>query len=382
MNNKSENTSGAFLTKVSAVLKTLKIDPDKPVTFVQQLAVMCVVLFVSCLLFTVVYIFQAVRYGGEANAAQTTLSEESSATQQQSSAAAAPAGQSSQQEKQSSEKSGAGKTPGKGTACSELFDSMTTVTKSADDIHNGALILVNKDYSCRTDGENVESLMSVKTGSYLVSDATVSLDSSIVENVNDFFDDFASIYGDTDVMVACGYRSYSTQVGLFNQEIYNKGEREAENWVAPPGYSEHQTGYAFDLDLNISGQSGIKYDGEGVYSWLNENCGNYGFTLRYRSGKESVTGYSYEPWHFRYVGLPHSVYMEDNNLVFEEYIEMLRSYTVDNALVLTDNNGGGWCVYYVPGEQFGDTSVPVPEGYDYTISGDNVSGFIVTVKKY
>ena len=57
MNNKSENTSGAFLTKVSAVLKTLKIDPDKPVTFVQQLAVMCVVLFVSCLLFTVVYIF-------------------------------------------------------------------------------------------------------------------------------------------------------------------------------------------------------------------------------------------------------------------------------------------------------------------------------------
>lgn len=380
MNKGSGNSSGSFIYKVSYFLNKLKIDPDKPVTFAQQLSVMCVILFISCMLFSVVYLIQSMRTNSVVDAAQTSLSGKS---QSQTSASEVSAPEKSTPPVQ--ESSAHGETSmeeSDGTPCENLFGSMTTVKKSADDIHTGALILVNKDYSCRTDGENVESLMNVKSSSYLVSDANVSLDSGIIDDVNEFFDDFASIYGETDLMMACGYRSYSTQVGLFNEEIYNEGEVEAENWVAPPGYSEHQTGYVFDLDLYITGKSGIKYDGEGIYSWLNENCGNYGFTLRYKSGKESITGYSYEPWHFRYVGLPHSVYLEEHYMAYEEYLDMIYKHTSDNVLQLNDNNGGGWCVYYVPGESYGETDVPVPEDYEYTISGDNVGGFIVTVKMY
>ena len=117
------------------------------------------------------------------------------------------------------------------------------------------------------------------------------------------------------------YRSYYTQYDLYYNYVYNYGEDSANTFSARPGFSEHQTGLAFDiggLDRSLWAKEGFKHTDEA--KWLAENCYKYGFILRYPEGKEWKTGYMYESWHFRYVGLEHSINFKDNNLTLEEYL--------------------------------------------------------------
>lgn len=381
------NNNGKSSRSLLEILRELFIiDQNKPVQFRQQLAFMCAVLLVFCISFSAFYVVRiaAQSASGSENipvqsAAGGALPQQSEETPSPESSA--PAAESSEEKPESSkQESSKEEESGETTFDVSQLGEITTTTRSADDVHLGSLILVNKDFSCRTDGENTEGLMDRKSGSYIVFDATVSLDRDIIDDVNRFFDDFESVYGETDVMMACGYRSYFQQVQLYSNEIENAGEDEAERWVAPPGYSEHQTGYAFDLDLTVEGQSGLKFDGEGIYSWLDENCGNYGLIVRYKEGKEDITGYAFEPWHFRYVGQPHSTYMENSGLTLEEYLDLIAGHSYENALHFYDIYGNSYCVYYVPAEDYGDTEIPVPDGYDYSVSGNNMDGFIVTVE--
>ena len=189
------------------------------------------------------------------------------------------------------------------------------------------------------------------------------------------------MYGKTDVMIACGYRSSSTQAELYRKEVESVGEEQADLLVAPPGYSEHQTGLAFDLNLNVdTGEGGIQYDGSDIYSWINNHCYNYGFIIRYPEGKEKITGYSYEPWHFRYVGKS-AGYMKSNDLTLEEYIDRVHTTSVSDPMMIVGGNYP-YYVYYVKAEEGGSTKIPLPaEHYGYEISGDNYSGFIVTVHR-
>ena len=127
------------------------------------------------------------------------------------------------------------------------------------------------------------------------------------------------------------------------------------------------------------GTSGIDYDGEGIYAWINENCYQYGFILHYLKGKETTTGYEYEPWHFRYVGIPAATYIMKHGITLEEYIQMLeKNYSAENPLVIEGDDDKVWCTYYVKADEGSDTDIPVPKNYRYTVSGDNFSGFIVT----
>ncbi len=262
----------------------------------------------------------------------------------------------------------------------ELMKKVDIISLPYEEIHNGELILVNKEHQCTHNGESVVSLLNVKTGTYVVADASVSVDQGIVDNVNHMFDDFYDIYGESKVMIACGYRSSELQSELYEAETDREGEDTADIWVAPPGYSEHQTGYAFDLDLMVEdGGIGIDYDGKGNYSWLNENCCQYGFIVRYLEGKENITGYEYEPWHFRYVGVPAATYIMENELTLEEYMDTVQKYSIQKPLMIKGINDEVWYTYYVPAQEKDKTEVPVPQNYSYTISGDNFSGFIVTV---
>ncbi len=383
--NKEKEKKESALRRFFRIPQILKIDFDKPVSFKQQMAVMGTVLFASCFLFTVVYAVQL--YSGnivskdEAHAAESI---QTSVVKEGESGGKTPSGDKtvSYPEKERITKITSAK--------KDIFKNMTSVVKTQEDVYNGSLILVNKNYPCRFDGENVKLLYEDQNGSYILSDYSVGIAEESVESFNSFLWDFASIFGDTDIMIACGYRSKETQESLKNAEISRSDETTAEQWLAPPGYSEHQTGYAFDFDLNLAdgGKAGINYDGEGDYSWLNNNCGEYGFILRYRKDREDITGYQYEPWHFRYVGYPHSQYIEDHDIVFEEYIAFVHKHQADNAIIMEDHNGQKWCIYYVPADSSGSTNVPVPDDREFTISGDNTvgsddssgGGFIVTVK--
>lgn len=113
------------------------------------------------------------------------------------------------------------------------------------------------------------------------------------------------------------YRSYETQTGLYNRYVSIDGKANAERYSARPGYSEHQTGLA--LDINTASIS-AHFENTVEYAWLQENCAKFGFMLRYPQDKESITGYRYEPWHYRYVGQAIAQTCMDQGLTYEEYL--------------------------------------------------------------
>ncbi len=100
-----------------------------------------------------------------------------------------------------------------------------------------------------------------------------------------------------------GYRSYQYQLELHQKYTDQWGAEQADRVSAEAGHSEHQTGLAFDI-LGSTHEGGLSesFDQTGDFAWLQEHCWEYGFILRYLEGKEQQTGYSYEPWHYRYIG--------------------------------------------------------------------------------
>lgn len=110
------------------------------------------------------------------------------------------------------------------------------------------------------------------------------------------------------------YRSYETQRVLYNN-YYKRDGMLADTYSARPGHSEHQTGLAFDV-----GSIDNSYGDTAAGKWLAINCMNYGFIIRYPNGKESITGYKYEPWHIRYVGVSVATEIMNNGITLEEYL--------------------------------------------------------------
>ena len=116
------------------------------------------------------------------------------------------------------------------------------------------------------------------------------------------------------------YRSYNYQLNLYNRYVASNGFNEAETFSARAGYSEHQTGLATDI-LNKRLDYISSSDTE--YTWLINNSYKYGFHLRYPKGKENITGYMYEEWHFRYLGVEIATYLHEHDMTYDEYVARL-----------------------------------------------------------
>lgn len=120
--------------------------------------------------------------------------------------------------------------------------------------------------------------------------------------------------------VMSAYRSYSYQTELFNNKVAQLGsEEEASKIVQYPGASEHQSGLCCDMH-NIP-SADTSYESDDSAKWLAENCYKFGFILRYPKDKTDITGVSYEPWHFRFVGRYHASKIHELGLCLEEYME-------------------------------------------------------------
>ena len=121
---------------------------------------------------------------------------------------------------------------------------------------------------------------------------------------------------------ASGYRSYATQKSLFASYVQRDGEEAASRYSARPGHSEHSTGLAMDVS-GISGKCAVKdcFGDTEEAKWLGEHVYEHGFIIRYPQGKEDITGYKYEPWHLRYVGLELAVAIKESGLTLEEYYD-------------------------------------------------------------
>ena len=262
-----------------------------------------------------------------------------------------------------------------------IFNTIAVPTKNK---FYGDLILVNNDHEYFSSGkEDLVSIMEMndeKEISYFTSvDYTYTILRSVYEPMVDMIKDFYDKYSNDTLIIYGSYRTKEFQEQLYKERQENDESSEAP-LVAKPGFSEHETGYAFDFSESVD----YDYEGTGDFAWINENSYKYGFIVRYTEEKEKITQIRPEPWHFRYVGIPHAYYMAKNDLCLEEYIQLLSEkhpYSGEH-LEITTEDGKNYEVYFFASDDGAETTdVPVPTGYKYDISGNNVDGFIVTVHK-
>ena len=260
------------------------------------------------------------------------------------------------------------------------------VTLTADDVHRGDLILVStlleRAYVFPKDERDLVTLYGNKSGSYRVSSSAIKLSRTTMAALDEMFDAFFAETGSRDYQITQGYRTLEEQTEIYDdyQEIY--GAEQGALLAARPGYSEHHTGMA--IDMNVYTTAGVSYslatagDTDPIYTWIYTNAAKYGFVLRYPDSKTAVTGITNEPWHFRYVGRGHAAYMAENSLTLEEYLARVAGYSAASPLKFAAD-GVRYTVYYVP-LSGSETKIELPAGADYTVSGDNDAGFIVTLR--
>ena len=244
-------------------------------------------------------------------------------------------------------------------------------TKSAAAIHEGILLLVNPENEYKFPETAEKSLVYIddyrvkaEDGRfvYTLSKQQYKLQMSAIDSLNAMMLKNYEITGDI-IKISDAYRTLEAQEGM----------------DFDPGYSDHHTGYCFSIRNNADSSV---LDAE---HWIYENCHKYGFVVRYPAGKENWTGIKEEyTYCLRYVGVPHATYMYENNLCMEEYLDLLKNSYSSAAKRLTISAADGFLydVYYVAASNSEITTIDVPTSdFSYTVSGDNRSGFIVTVKK-
>ena len=122
---------------------------------------------------------------------------------------------------------------------------------------------------------------------------------------------------DLSIIAMSTYRSYNYQVNLYNRYVKEDGKEAADTYSGRPGFSEHQSGLA--VDVYNGKEDYTNFENTKEFEWMQENAYKYGFILRFPKDKTKQTGYEYESWHYRYVGIEIATYIHKHNLSFEEY---------------------------------------------------------------
>ncbi len=239
-----------------------------------------------------------------------------------------------------------------------------TIRVTDEQMTRGNLVLVNKDHPIDPEAvpKDIVTLFENQDlmYGYVVLDNTIRLSRSVAENFRNMIE-AAGEDGVNRFMISSGYRDEDEQERLYREK--------GSDYALPPGYSEHNLGLSMDIG---STQQSIDRSPEG--KWLKEHAWAHGFILRYPQDKTEITGIQYEPWHFRYVGQPHSMIMKELNLTLEEYLDYLK----DQSSYRTTVKGKEYEIKYVPVISK-DMEIKIPAGSEYEISGNNIDGIIVTV---
>lgn len=250
--------------------------------------------------------------------------------------------------------------------------SYATTQLDEEDMHKGNLVLMNDDYDCEFVHEAIESgssnavnlvtIQSIlaqksKPLPYTAKDWEVGLDKEAAYAMDAWLSDFYAQGGNNDVRMIAGYRTDSQDL-------------------------DFHTGRTLTLGIYPENSGSWVYKNEGSFSWIAEHAHEYGFVQRYPEGKENYFSENITDrtsGTFRYVGVAAATYMAENNECLEEYLNTVKSYTIDKMLeIKTDTAKYG--VYYVPMNASGSTSFSVPSGgTPYEISGNNMDGYVVTV---
>ena len=183
-----------------------------------------------------------------------------------------------------------------------------------------------------------------------------------------------------NIVPVSGYRTLKEQTLLFQQSLRENGEVFTRRYVALPDCSEHQTGLAIDVGLKKEEIDFIRpeFPDHGICGAFKEKAPDFGFIERYQPGKEIVTGISSEPWHFRYVGYPHSKIMDEQGAVLEEYIAFLKGCAYPKNPLIFMGHTHEIQISYIRLYENEEVCIPEPEGI-WQLSGNNVDGVILTV---
>lgn len=248
---------------------------------------------------------------------------------------------------------------------------MKIIKLTESDICKGSLILVNAENSyVNNDSNYILVPVNYKYPDIVMNNTAVNFLHTLLVKIS---------AGDSIVPVS-GYRSFAEQTAIYNDSLNDNGEVFTKKYVALPDHSEHQTGLAIDLALNRDDIDFIcpDFPYNGICDDFRNTAPDYGFVQRYTKDKEKVTGISNEPWHFRYVGYPHSKIMIQLGLCLEEYIEYIKCYDKKHRLRYRFSESIRIEIFYVPSNGC-ETVIEMPENSVYQLSGNNMDGFIITI---
>lgn len=230
-------------------------------------------------------------------------------------------------------------------------------------MHHGNLVLVNHEYPVHQ--EQISSdIVSLSENSQLVVgfkllDQSIQLSESVTKEFARMVN-AAEKEGVQHFMINSGYRDFAEQAILYDEM--------GADYALPAGYSEHNLGISLDV-----GSTEGKMENASEGKWIEKNAWKYGFILRYPKDKVAITGIQYEPWHIRYVGLPHSAIMHKKNFALEEYLDFLKA----EESLSVQYNGKRYQVTYFPITE--EQTIQVPINQKYELSGNNMDGVIVSI---
>ena len=248
---------------------------------------------------------------------------------------------------------------------------MTTLTLNRNDVYTGNLVLVNAKYPLVSE-RNIELIpANEKCSNILMERGAATVLSHILHDIN----------YKNEIVPVSGYRSKEEQEQIYADSLKESGQEFTKKYVALPQCSEHQTGYAIDLGLKKDVIDFIRPDfpNDGICDKFRKIAPKYGFIERYQSGKEAITGIAHEPWHFRFVGYPHSEIMMEKGLSLEEYIEDIKQYPYDGEHLITIRGKGVIEIFYAPILSYKQITLNIPEHCIYQVSGNNADGFVITL---
>ena len=189
-------------------------------------------------------------------------------------------------------------------------------------LNNDYFVLINKDN--KLDKNYFPINLTKSEAKFLDYVQDNNLESATADALKKMFD--AAEEDGISLIGVSGYRSYSVQKSLYETRMKQKGEEKTRAYTAEAGTSEHQSGLAIDILCDEYQTLDEGFEDTDAFRWLTENCYKYGFILRYLKGKEEITGYNYEPWHFRYIGNEEVAKdIMNRGLAFEEYINEVKN---------------------------------------------------------
>lgn len=249
---------------------------------------------------------------------------------------------------------------------------MRTITLPEEAVFRGSLILVNSRCSYREKDCGIELLpVGGEDHSPLLERQSARFLDKLIDEV-----------GARDRIVAVsGWRSGAEQTRIYETSLAENGIGFTKKYVALPGHSEHQTGFAIDLAENKPDIDFIcpDFPSGGICGKFRERAPLYGFVERYPKGRENITGIGWEPWHFRYVGFPHASIMQQRGLTLEEYHAFLKEHAYGQNPLLYGVSGRNIEISYLRAEKGGPSLLEIDETVHYTVSGNNSDGFVITV---